>query len=39
MAHPKRNAFAVLGWILWKILALVGLPYAKKKISSSDRGR
>ena len=35
MAHPKRNVFAVLGWIVWKLLALVGVPAAKKKI----RGR
>ncbi|GAA4111659.1 hypothetical protein GCM10022215_07550 [Nocardioides fonticola] len=33
MAHPKRNLFAVLGWIVWKLLALVGLPAAKRKLA------
>jgi hypothetical protein len=32
----------MVGWVVWKILALVGLPMAKKKIasgSSSSRRR
>lgn len=32
MAHPKRNFFTVLGWAVWKLLALVGLPIAQKKL-------
>ena len=32
MAHPRRNLFAVLGWVVWKTLSLVGLPLAKKKL-------
>ncbi|WP_370287690.1 hypothetical protein [Nocardioides sp.] len=39
MAHPKRNLFAVLGWIVWKLLALVGLPMAKKKVQENRSGR
>ena len=46
MAHPKRNLFTVLGWIVWKALALIGLPIARKKLderrsnrSSLRRGR
>lgn len=34
---PKRNAFAALGWLAWKALAAIGLPYAKNKIRG-DRG-
>ncbi len=37
MARPKRNLFALLGWIVWKLLALVGVPYAKKKIEENRR--
>jgi len=32
MAHPKRNLFTALGWVVWKALSLVGLPLAKKKL-------
>ena len=46
MAHPKRNFFTALGWLVWKLLALVGLPIAQKKLeerrskrSSLRRGR
>jgi hypothetical protein len=31
---PKRDLFAVLGWITWKVLAVLGLRYAKDKIAS-----
>ena len=37
MAHQKRNLFAVLGWIVWKLLALVGVPAAKKKLQERSR--
>lgn len=33
----KRNAFAALGWFVWKLLALVGLPLARRKIADRDR--
>ena len=36
MAHPKRNLFAMLGWLFWKVLTLVGLPVAKRKLA--ERG-
>lgn len=39
MARPKRNLFALLGWIVWKLLALVGLPYAKRKLEERRSGR
>ncbi|WP_268750719.1 hypothetical protein [Aeromicrobium sp. Root495] len=39
MARPKRNAFAFLGWIVWKLLALIGLPMAKKKIQENRSSR
>ena len=32
MARPKRNLFTILGWAVWKLLALVGLPMAQKKL-------
>ena len=38
MARTKRNLFALLGWLLWKLLALVGLPVAKRKLDER-RGR
>ncbi|MEO9324170.1 hypothetical protein ABFT23_11820 [Nocardioides sp. C4-1] len=38
MAKPKRNAFALLGWVVWKLLALFGLQYAKDKLKH-DRHR
>ncbi|MBD8606803.1 MULTISPECIES: hypothetical protein [unclassified Aeromicrobium] len=39
MAHPKRNLFTVLGWIVWKALALVGLPIARKKLDERRSNR
>ncbi|MEH3034111.1 MAG: hypothetical protein PGN07_08750 [Aeromicrobium erythreum] len=39
MARPKRNLFALLGWIVWKLLAIIGIPYAKKKIEENRGGR
>jgi hypothetical protein len=29
----------MIGWVVWKILALVGLPMAKKKVQSGRHGR
>lgn len=28
----KRNLFAAFGWVVWKALAIVGLPYAVRKV-------
>ncbi|MHA3705096.1 hypothetical protein ACXR2U_23235 [Jatrophihabitans sp. YIM 134969] len=28
----KRNAFVALGWLVWKLLALVGVPVARRKL-------
>lgn len=39
MAHPKRNLFTVLGWVVWKALALIGLPIAKKKLDDRRTSR
>lgn len=39
MARPKRTLFALLGWIVWKLLALVGLPYAKRRLEERPSGR
>lgn len=38
MAQPKRTVFTVLGWVVWKVLAVVGLPMAKKKLNEGRRG-
>ncbi len=38
MAHPKRNVFAMIGWVVWKLLALFGVKFAKDKLSH-DKGR
>lgn len=37
MAKPKRNLFAILGWIVWKLLALFGVPAAKRKLEERRR--
>lgn len=39
MARPKRNLFALLGWLVWKLLALFGLPYAKRKLDENRGNR
>ncbi len=39
MAHPKRNIFAMLGWLVWKLLSLFGLKFAKDKLKNDKRGR
>ena len=39
MSRPKRNLFTFLGWLVWKLLALVGLPLAKKKLDERRRTR
>jgi hypothetical protein len=32
MVHVKRDVFAGFGWVVWKGLALIGLPLAKRKV-------
>ena len=39
MARVKRNLFAFLGWVVWKILALFGLRFAKDRLKANERGR
>lgn len=39
MARPKRTRFALLGWVVWKLLAVVGLPIAKRKLEGRRHGR
>jgi hypothetical protein len=36
VAHPKRNLFAMLGWLFWKLLTLIGLPVARRRLA--ERG-
>jgi hypothetical protein len=36
---PKRDLFAVLGWISWNVLAAVGLRYAKDKLAPLQRSQ
>jgi hypothetical protein len=33
----KRHLFAGLGWVVWKALALVGIPLAKRKLEARAR--
>ena len=33
----KKNLLTALGWLVWKLLASVGLPYAKRRVSSGSR--
>lgn len=35
----RKNAFAALGWLVWKLLALVGLPIARRKLEERQRAR
>lgn len=35
----RRDAFAALGWTVWKVRAAAGVPYAKEKIRAGGRGR
>lgn len=37
MAKAKRNVFALLGWLVWKLLSFFGVKYAKDKLRDSDR--
>ncbi|GAB3664968.1 hypothetical protein GCM10027596_30310 [Nocardioides korecus] len=39
MARTKRNLFTLLGWVLWKLLALVGLPIARRKLDERREAR
>ena len=35
----KRGLFALLGRLVWAILARIGVPYAKKQVEQRDRRR
>jgi hypothetical protein len=39
MAHVKRNVFAGFGWVVWKLLALVGVPIAVRKVKERAAAR
>lgn len=39
MAKPKRNLFAMLGWVVWKLLSLFGLKFAKDKLKNDKHQR
>lgn len=39
MAKPKRTVFAMLGWVVWKLLSLLGLKFAKDKLKNNQRRR
>ncbi|SDS06397.1 hypothetical protein SAMN04488570_1049 [Nocardioides scoriae] len=38
VARTKRTLFSVLGWLVWKLLALVGLPAAKRRLEDRRGG-
>lgn len=33
----KRNLFALLGWVVWKLLSLLGLRFAKKRLEANEK--
>lgn len=35
----KKNAFAALGWLVWKLLALIGVPVARRKLEERQHAR
>ena len=37
MAKAKRNIFALLGWLVWKLLAVFGVKYAKDKLRDDGK--
>ena len=37
MASAKGGLLKGLGWIVWKLLAVVGVPAAKKKVKERNR--
>ncbi len=39
MAKVKRNVFAALGWVVWKLLSLFGIKYAKDRLAKNERQR
>lgn len=39
MAKPKRNLFALLGWLVWKLLSLFGVKFAKDKLKQDRHAR
>lgn len=39
MARAKRNLFAMLGWVVWKLLAVLGVKYAKDRLGRGDSVR
>lgn len=36
MGKPKRTVFSAVGWVVWKLLSLFGVKYAKDRLARSD---
>lgn len=39
MGKPKRTILQLLGWLVWKLLALFGVKFAKDKLKQGERRR
>ena len=39
MAKVKRNAFAAVGWVVWKLLSVFGIKYAKDRLAKNEQTR
>lgn len=39
MGKPRRSFFRFLGWLVWKLLSLFGLKFAKDKLKQHDKAR
>lgn len=39
MGRPRRTFFQLLGWVVWKLLSLLGLRYAKERLKRSEQAR
>lgn len=39
MGRAKRGLFQLLGWLVWKLLSILGVKKAKEKLASGEGGR
>lgn len=39
MARAKRSLFQLLGWLVWKLLSILGVKKAKEKLAGEQGGR
>lgn len=37
MGKPRRTLFQLLGWLVWKLLSLFGVKFAKDKLKQSEK--